>query len=1048
MAVGLGLCASIAVYCYLSAQNEISAFRKVFNNGYTNGRDYFERNEAYIQGLIKTVDVIPTDYQFSSEWGRESFYFHATDASPTTKAAISLSPADKLDLQLLGANLIYLDSKSGTANYLYRPVPSNPVSLQILPPKLAARQEISPTILRGIQWLKVDGGAETHFYVFAPIDIRSMPNAWLGLELSDKQIQDVFRQATDTNEICCIDYLMLSTRGDVLDRSSPQQVDPRFLHSLMISSEGFEVRSYPVFTLSLRKALGSSQWSLVYYASYTDVLYRIRYKIMLGLMSGMLSCLLLWLAVRLIGRHVLTPAQLQADQILESEAFNRTMLELAPVGLCVVRRGDHSIVLQNEQARQLLQLQAEPDGRHQSLAELLAAYPLGNQYTSGSTLIPLFDLTTNAVRHVQVAMAQTRYQGESVLLCGLNDVSVHKQAEAALEAARQAADHANESKSAFLAMMSHEIRTPLYGALGTLELLSLTDLAPQQRAHLQTIQSSSGALLQIINDILDFSKIEAGQLDIERTPLNPIELVEGLIRSFVPLARKKGVDLYCCLQPDLPLLLGDSIRLQQVLSNLLSNAVKFTDSGKIVVRLDAIETKESSVTLALQVADSGIGISRAEQQLLFEPFSQADGSTARRFGGTGLGLSICRRLVTLMGGKIAVVSESGLGTSVTVTLALSRSSLTSTAGGDNEINTLPTIHVLAGASDLRDNLLALIQHAGGVAYAFSGLGHSRIGATDLLLVVWPHQPAPEVLDAFAGAVWLDPDGPLQAERVVCGWRINCYSQHGIVHALQLAHGRLAATSPETVGALPRQCLGLRVLAVDDHPINRLLLKGQLIQLGCVVSLAKDGYEALRYWESGEKYDVMLTDVNMPGLDGYQLTRTLRRQGIKVPIIGVTANALAGELERCRTAGMNDYLPKPVSLAALQRTLLDVVGAPPEASPNRPGDVTACTEPEASQLLNIKKLPQAMQALFFRTAAEDWDGLQRGLAKQNTQTVRYHAHRLKGACAVIGATYGETLCGEIEVCSEKGSFEDIDKYIAPLRRFLKSGWPTSPLGPDG
>ncbi|WP_268247097.1 ATP-binding protein, partial [Jeongeupia chitinilytica] len=278
--------------------------------------------------------------------------------------------------------------------------------------------------------------------------------------------------------------------------------------------------------------------------------------------------------------------------------------------------------------------------------------------------------------------------------------SDRKNAELALASAKSAADAANKAKSAFLAMMSHEIRTPLYGVLGTLELLGNTVLSAQQKGYLDTIGHSSGNLLQIINDILDFSKIEADQLTLEAAPFDPIALVEGVAMNFAPLARQKGVELYCCLQPDAPMLVGDRHRLQQVLSNLVGNAVKFTDSGKIVIRLGGSEAEPGRFGLQLQVADSGIGIGKADQAQLFEPFTQADNSTARRFGGTGLGLSICRKLVTLMGGEIELVSELGLGSSFSVTLPLTiaeRRQPASLAG-------VPPVHVLASAGDLRENL--------------------------------------------------------------------------------------------------------------------------------------------------------------------------------------------------------------------------------------------------------------------------------------------------------------------------------------------------------
>ncbi|CUS14458.1 unnamed protein product, partial [Tuber aestivum] len=420
-------------------------------------------------------------------------------------------------------------------------------------------------------------------------------------------------------------------------------------------------------------------------------------------------------------------------------------------------------------------------------------------------------------RHLFLSFAPTRYQREEVLICAFSDISERKQVELALQQARTLADAANEAKTLFLATMSHEIRTPLYGVLGTLELLARTDLNSQQRGYLNAIEGSSANLLQLICDVLDVSKIEAGQLSLELSVFSPLELVQEVIQGYAGAAQSKGLQLFACLDPQLPdHVRGDVTRIRQILNNLLNNALKFTESGRIVLRLRLESREGERALLQWQVVDTGKGIAAHDQQYLFEPFFQASGN-ANVVAGTGLGLSICKRLVHLMNGTLRVVSEPGLGSSFTFILPL------------------------------------------------------------------------EQVDEYADEPWARAQG-IEENR-----------------------------SPTPCEAPAEINLNLRLLVAEDNLINQLILRDQLEELGCTVVLAGDGIEALSLW--GETaFDMILTDVNMPRMNGYELTEQLRRLGCSLPIIGATANAMLDEAERCLNAGMDHCLVKPFTLRALYQCL--------------------------------------------------------------------------------------------------------------------------------
>ncbi|WP_020406163.1 response regulator [Hahella ganghwensis] len=639
-----------------------------------------------------------------------------------------------------------------------------------------------------------------------------------------------------------------------------------------------------------------------------------------------------------------------------------------------------------------------------------------------------------------------------------------------LDLARKEALEASRVKSEFLANMSHEIRTPLNGIIGFTKLLAKSNLGIQQRDQLNTIYKSSEILLTIINDILDFSKIEAGKLILDNTAMNLREIVEDVLTMLAPGAHEKNLDLAGLIYSDVPEhIMGDPLRMKQIITNLVNNGIKFTQSGEVVVRVMLEDEDEHHrSTIKVTVTDTGVGLSRVQQNTLFNAFSQADASTARRFGGTGLGLVISRRLTEQMGGIIGVESELGKGSTFWIVLPVDIAPeqpendiyQPDLAGEriiylENQPKTgLAIRHTLQKwGAELKtvDNVSELIQKVAEAQQKGEGYAVALIGITRHHLRSSSYLDAIRQLEfsldcrtlVLTPTITLGADEPpILAE--ASNYLIKPPSQRRIGNALtQLitgAPGELLPDNPipDDGQPLEKDYKRAKVLAVDDNSANLKLVEAFLHELGTDTDTANSGYEALTKAKL-KKYDIIFMDVQMPGMDGIETTQRIRQfeAGKRhTPIIALTAHALTDERQHLLKSGFDDYLTKPTNEEELQGIIARRAGIhltlqSQGASKVPQGDVGKikpsvkfATEPSVdlqnSIILagNKPDLAEELFSMLLESLPEDKASIQKAYELQEEDKLLERVHRLHGASRYCGVPALRRKAGELETLIKK------------------------------
>ncbi|MEY2631743.1 MAG: hypothetical protein RIR00_397, partial [Pseudomonadota bacterium] len=635
----------------------------------------------------------------------------------------------------------------------------------------------------------------------------------------------------------------------------------------------------------------------------------------------------------------------------------------------------------------------------------------------------------------------------------LLDISERKQAEETLVKARQLAESAARLKGEFLANMSHEIRTPLNAVIGMAHLLLKTPLNDKQQDYTLRIQNAGKMLLGLLNDILDFSKIEAGQLNLEHTSFVLDDILDNVTTLIQGRAQEKGLEIHFAIDPDLPTrLIGDPLRLAQILTNLLSNAVKFTAHGQVVSFFRAVARDGQKIKLEVAVQDSGIGMTPDQQEKLFQAFSQADTSTTRKYGGTGLGLTICRRLCQMMGGEIWVESKPECGSTFTFSVWLDGQPQTDAQPAPGHTRSQLALVVddnqLARTilSSLLSRLGFTVEIESGGPAALARLRDAGRPFVEWLFIDWnmPGLDGLEVARTIRAEFTRQPRlvmvtaaEPQALEEAAQAGDIDALLTKPVIFAqleklLDRLEGRGGSARP-SVPRSPARLAGMKALLVEDIPTNQLIACEMLREMGVTVEVANNGLEALAaIGPHPGRYDLVLMDVQMPEMDGLEATRRLRSnpalQGL--PIIAMTAHALESERERCRQSGMNDFLAKPIEPQALEASLLrwHRQTGPQHATPQSPAPSEDFLLREITpdvrlpgidlrdgmrRMMNKPRLYTKVLHDFLKRFHNEVAEIRSELQRGDQGSAERRAHSLKGLAGTIGATHLYQQSGELE-----------------------------------
>lgn len=889
------LCASLGTgaYLYASATHLISEYRRQLNGAADHAQLFFDQREVLLRAVAAAA-VSPDTVQLSSNRqnletldtpnnGSADHYvflltrrhWNAIHRTGTLRYS-ELDPARDYRLERDGQGRFWEPQANALATRL-NTINKQPHARQV-----------------PVLWLHQDNDSFSQLVAYTPIDRENRQGAWLGLELNN-----IDRALTLTPPPPGTEYILFDIRGQaVLYSSSPP--DASELRWVQQDYFGFDGKGWPKHII-LSKSIGTGGLRVLYALPTKQLLHDGRNALITALLTLTVFTTVVLVGACLIRRRLLLPARQQQQSLVDSVSLNRKLVAMAPVGLALVDAQGEVVFQENLQARTWMQ------GDDQWRTRLP-----GEHEPSTCT-----DVTLKDGRSVRVHAISLHYRGQPAALCSIIDVTAEKAEEAALRHSRQLAENANIAKTQFLTTMSHEIRTPLYGILGTLELLSLSEKQQHPSPYLDTLRRSAETLFRVVGESLDLSRIEAGHVTLEPREFCAQEQVDETIAAFAATAQNKGLLLYS-ITPVRALVptIGDPLKIRQILSNLISNAIKFTTSGHVVLRLHTEPQPGNRLLLRFQITDSGQGISAEVLPKLFLPYFSLNEGSANKQPGTGLGLPICQRLASLMGGSLSVVSEPGLGTSITFEVILPVASPPGTAPAPESQLAFRPVYVTGDIPEIVSNVSKWLRHWGAYALPYTGQV-AKPGA--VLVHSWPSF-ATSTPEWTGRQVMVQPNTqtqPPQADNPDCFYTASTAMKH-IMQAVQQAQALDCAPQP-TKETLKPSVRPQRVLVVDDNPVNRQILQEQLTLLGCTTHLEASGEAALTL-ANKDQFDIVFTDLFMPGMDGYSLARALRAEGYQGRIIGITANAILDKDKEWSAAGMDALLIKPLPMAALRDSL--------------------------------------------------------------------------------------------------------------------------------
>ncbi len=764
---------------------------------------------------------------------------------------------------------------------------------------------------------------------------------------------------------------------------------------------------------------------------------------LLVVFGATVSLIVLLLAVARYWNHgFLTRTYREASRALEGELLNHLLVHATPVGLCIVRRHNFEIVIANQMARDSLGLDRDATRLPACLCQAFEAHdalpPLSGDTAQTFRFTSPVARVGGAARQMEVTCAAAMMNREDVLFCAIADMSQHFEAEQLLREAKRTSEEAARAKVRFFASTSHEIGTPLASLVGNIELLALGPLTPEQQARVEAMQLSSNGLLQIVNDVLDFAKIDFDELRLVEEWASVAELLEGATLAHAPLAQRQRLKLYLVIDRNVPAtLLFDTVRLSQIVNNLLGNALKFTPSGKIVLRARWVDHE-----LEISVTDSGVGISDEMKEIIFLPFRQGSDHRLTRVRGTGLGLAICVRLCRMMNGRIELDSTLRVGTRMTVTLPLREAG----TGSASTAWTLPAARaaILCQAAENEEWLTNLFDPAGPPPLRLGerpeGFERLERGECDYLLVTDEFSAAEVALrwSPACNVIWLLQNGPLvPIMRDSGGVELNIHSVRQMRAAVQMVCRLSLSAGPDLdpgrqnrdAPAPERSFAHVTVLIAEDNLLNRGLLRDQLRTRGAHVLEARDGEEALAMLDK-HPADLVLTDLDMPVMNGYELLGAARERHPELPVYAISANTRAEDIDQAHALGFTGYLSKPVSLASLTR-VLDALVCPASRQAQDADEAMA-------ELAPYPPVPSRYKATFIEQTGRDLAALDEVLALRDPARLDRWAHGVGGGLSVLGPSVLHEACKALRdtVESSREWNEDIRVLAEAIGEELK------------